>query len=1046
MFTNKKISKIALAVAMSVGLSTAAMAQQTSSAMEGQITSPSGSPAAGTTITVIHMPSGTSRTTTVSDNGTFNLRGLRVGGPYQVVVDSDQFKDATVDGIFLNLGEDFDFDLQLEPSSDVEVIAVTGTQVNNLGGGSSSFFSGKQLSNNTSLNRDIKDVIRANPMVSQLLSDDAPLVIAGSNPKFNSITVDGISQNDDFGLNGGGYPTQRSPLPIDAIDQVTVDVAPFNARAAGFSGGLVNAVFKSGTNEWTGSVFYERLADTMAGTPRDGRRDVPIEFEEETFGFSVGGPIIKDKLFFFGSFENYEAPQSLEWGPGGSGAANETDATSAEAAEVIRIAQDVYGLTANQVGSTNPGLVEEDEKWVIKLDYNINDDHRASFTYQFNEGNRTRNETNNAGELRLSSHLYNTTETLNNYALKVYSNWSDNFSSEISVTSKDVENRQNTFGGPTADVTIQNLESDGRIAFGADQFRHANQLDTETFIMQFDGTYLMDEHTLAFGLEFQELSISNIFVPYSNGVVVFNGLENFENQMADFYRYENGTGNSPEPAAAIFDRQTLALYAQDTWFVTDELTLDLGLRYERLTSDDAPPFNANSLARTGVDNTENLDGVDIFLPRIGVTYDYSDNLILRGGLGRYTGGQPNVWISNAYSDNGVNLGTFRISGDDDIAVPSDIILNPLAAGQAVIENAQSNGNVSLNDPDFELPSDWRFQIAADYTFDIPGVGTDFLWTNEFLHIKRRNAAAWVDVSLSDDDFVLAADGVRRLYTNHTDDGLYDLMLTNVSDGGRSNIFSTQLSKQWDSGWNTSISYTNQDITEAFPGTSSTGRSNYRFSPSINRNDINGHLGRGRFEIEHNLVITASYTAQFIDGYDTDFNIFFSRRSGQPVTYTTNFERDVIEEQLSPPFNSGTFLPYIPTFNDPNVVLDGVASADLLAAIEDAGLAGFAGGFAPENTAATPYVNNMDIAVTQEFPGFFEGNKGQVYFVMENVFNFFDNAQGKAYDNNFGTLRLYDVDSIDAQGRYVIDRVRDDGFAFDANDSIWKVKIGVKYTF
>ncbi|MFT6268012.1 MAG: hypothetical protein ACJAVV_000817 [Alphaproteobacteria bacterium] len=1041
MFTNSKLSKIAIAVALSVGLSTAAMAQETSSAMEGSIMTPTGSPAAGTVVKVVHVPSGTTRTTTVNENGTFNLRGLRVGGPYQVTVDSDQFQDTTVDGIFLNLGEDFDFDLQLETASDVEVISVSGNQVFDLGGGSSSYFGGKQLSNNTSLNRDIKDVIRANPLVSQLLGADSPLVIAGSNPKFNSITVDGISQNDDFGLNSGGYPTQRSPLPIDALAQVTVDVAPFNAKAAGFSGGLVNAVFKSGTNEWTGSAFFERLSDSMANTPRDESTDVPIQFEEETFGVSIGGPIIKDKLFIFASYEKFEAPQTAEFGAAGSGAPNETDATLAEANEVIGIAQSVYGLTAEQVGTADAGLVEEDEKWIIKLDYNINDDHRASFTYQFNEGNRTRNATNSEGELRLSSHLYNVTETLNNYSLKVYSNWSDNFSTEVSITSKDVENRQRTLGGATADVTIDDLESGGRIAFGSDQFRHANQLDTETFIVQLDNTFQLDDHTINFGVDYQEISIANIFVPGSNGVITFNGIENFRNRLAEEYTYENGTGNNPENNSAIFARETWALYVQDTWFVNEDLTLDLGLRYERLASDDSPSFNVNSLARTGRDNTENLDGIDIFLPRIGVKYDYSEDVVLRGGVGRYTGGQPNVWISNAYSGSGVNEGFFEV---EDITVPTTIISSPLQAGLDAVENAVSDGNVDLNDPNFELPNDWRFQIAADYTFSIDGIVDDAVWTNEFLHIKRQKSAFWVDASLQESDIEgFASDGQRIIYAD--DDNRYDLMLTNA-DGGRSNIFSTQLSAAWENGVSLTMSYTNQDVTEVAPGTSSTARSNYRFSPGINRNTSADHLGRGRFEIEHRLVLNVSYNTQFVEGYDTDMNFFISRRSGQPVSHLANMDRNLLRNRLSPGFTSGNYLAYIPTANDPNVVYDGVNEADLLAAIDDAGLSQFAGGYAPENYAATPYINSFDIAVTQEVPGFMKGHKGSVYFVFENVLNFIDNAAGKAYDNDFGTLRLYDVDSIDSEGRYVIDRVRGDGFSFSPEDSIWKFKVGVRYAF
>lgn len=1041
MFTNNKLSKIAIAVALSVGLSTAAMAQETSSAMEGSIVTPAGSPAAGTIVKVVHVPSGTTRTTTVNANGTFNLRGLRVGGPYQVTVDSDQYQDTTIDGIFLNLGEDFDFNLQLDVASDVEVISVSGTQTFDLGGGSSSYFGGKQLSNNTSLNRDIKDVIRANPLVSQLLGADSPLIIAGSNPKFNSITVDGISQNDDFGLNGGGYPTQRSPLPIDALDQVTVDVAPFNAKAAGFSGGLINAVFKSGTNEWTGSVFIETLSDTLSGTPKNNSIEVPIEFEEETYGFSVGGPIIKDKLFVFASYEKFEAPQTAEFGPAGSGAPNETEATLAEANEVISIAQSVYGLTAAQVGTADAGLVEEDEKWIIKLDYNINDDHRASFTYQYNEGNRTRNETSSEGELRLSSHLYNVTETLNNYSLKVYSNWSDNFSTEVSVTSKDVENRQRTLGGPTADVTVDDLDSGGRIAFGSDQFRHANQLDTETFIVQLDSTYQLDDHTINFGIDYQEISIANIFVPRSNGVITFSGLENFRNRISEEYTYENGTGNLPENNSAIFERETWAFYVQDTWFVNEDLTLDLGLRYERLASDDAPSFNANSFARTGLDNTENLDGIDIFLPRIGVKYDYSDDLVLRGGVGRYTGGQPNVWISNAYSGSGVNAGTFSA---DDLTVPANIISSPLQAGLDAVQNAVSDGNVDLNDPNFELPNDWRFQIAADYTFSIDGIVDNAVWTNEFLHIKRQKSAFWVDASLQASDIEgFASDGKRIIYND--DDNRYDLMLTNA-DGGRSNIFSTQLSAAWENGFSATMSYTHQDVTEVNPGTSSTARSNYRFSPGINRNTAADHLGRGRFEIEHRLVLNLSYTAQIMEGYDTDVNLFMSRRSGQPVSHLANMDRNLLRNRLSPGFTSGNYLAYIPTAGDANVVYDGVSEAEVLAAIDVAGLTKFAGGYAPENYASTPFINSVDLAITQEVPGLMEGHKGSVYFVVENLLNMIDNGAGKAYDNDFGTLRLYDVDSIDAQGRYVIDRARGDGFSFNPDSSIWKIKIGVKYTF
>jgi len=1044
MLANRKLNKIAVAITLSVGLSTAAMTQETSSSIRGVITGPNGAPAADTIIKITHVPSGSTRTVTVSESGTFNLQGLRVGGPYTVEVDSDSFQDTTVNGVFLNLGETFDFNYNLEETSNIEVISVSGDSIFSLGGGSSSYFGGKQLSNSTSLNRDIKDVIRANPLVSQLSGDDAPIAIAGANPRFNSITVDGISQNDDFGLNSGGYPTQRSPLPIDALAQVTVDVAPFNARVSGFSGGLVNAVFKSGTNDWTGSVFFEHLSDSTSGKPRneDGE-DVDLEFEEESYGFSVGGPLIKDKLFLFASYEKFEAPQTAEWGPAGSGAPNETDATTAEVDEVIQIAQDVYGLTPLQIGNTSSGLVEEDEKYIIKLDWNINDYHRASLTYQFNEGNRTRNETSSAGEFRLSSHLYNTTETLNNYSTKIYSNWTNDFSTEVSVTSKDVENRQRTLGGSSADVTIEDLASGGRIAFGSDEFRHANQLDTETFIFAVDGTYLLGDHTITFGVNYEELSIANIYVPASNGVITFETIDNFRNRIAEDYRYENGTDNNPVNASAVFERETIALYVQNNWFINDDLELDIGLRYERLGSDDAPPLNANSLARTGLSNTENLDGIDIFLPRVGVTYNATDDLVIRGGMGRYTGGQPNVWIANAYSNNGVANGIFELEGG--VELPSDIILNPLQAGLDALVGATSNGNVNLNDPNFELPNDWRYQIAADYTFSIDGIVNNAVWTNEFLHIKRNDAPFWVDAGITDNVIGTAADGQRTLYSDDGD-GVFDIMLTNAGNGGRSNIFSTQLSAAWQNGIDASLSYTNQDVTEIAPGTSSRAISNYRFSTGINRNDPSTHLGPGNFEIEHRLVFNISYSTQLFEGYDTDLNLFYERRSGQNISYLTNFDTNGVRDLLAPDAGSGNYLAYIPGLNDANVVYSGVTEAEVLAAVEAAGLSQYAGGFVPKGTDRSPYINRMDLAITQEVPGFSKDHRGAVFFVVENLLNLVDSSQGRVFENRFGTYRLYDVGTIDDQGRYVIDRVRNDSNDFQADESAWKLKIGVRYTF
>src|SRR5690554_3060107 len=441
--TKTKLTRIATAVALTLGLSGVAMAE-TSSSMRGQVVGPAGQVVADTRIIIEHIPSGTRTTAVTNSSGIFVAGGLRVGGPYRVIIESDSYEGQTLEDIFLQLGDAYRLNAQLEARQEqYERITVTGRAVNftSLQAGSSSTWGENEIQTLPTFDRDLKDIVRQNPLATDLGDDNRSLSVAGNNPRFNSITVDGIGQNDDFGLNDGGYPTNRSPISIDAIEQVSIESVPFNARYSGFTGARINAVTRSGTNEFTGSVFYEYAGDDLAGNPKASRytpngNRPELDYKEESMGFSVGGPLIKDNLFFFLNYEKYEEPTSIAQGPTGSAAVEQKDIDPSVISEVQRIASEVYGVDA---GDWNVQPDQKDEKILLKLDWNINNDHRAAFTYQRAEDQAANNTTTSGNSsLNLQSRWYTRTQEMDNYALQVYSNWSNNFSTEFKYSVKDV--------------------------------------------------------------------------------------------------------------------------------------------------------------------------------------------------------------------------------------------------------------------------------------------------------------------------------------------------------------------------------------------------------------------------------------------------------------------------------------------------------------------------------------------------------------------------------------------------------------------------------
>jgi hypothetical protein len=432
--------------------------------------------------------------------------------------------------------------------------------------------------------------------------------------------------------------------------------------------------------------------------------------------------------------------------------------------------------------------------------------------------------------------------------------------------------------------------------------------------------------------------------------------------------------------------------------------------------------------------------------------------VISGGVGRFSGGRPNVWLSNSFSNDGITYVPFNGVSINEDAYLTDVEIGQVAP-EVLASMAAGDGNTNVTDPNFEMPSDWRYSLGLDYSFAVPNLGDNWLWSAEFMRIDRENDVLWQDLARSpkldeNGNVVTTADGGRIIYEvidplTGESSNRYDLMLTNAQENGRSNIITTSLSSAFENGLSFNMSYTNQDITEGTPGTSSTATSNYQYPITLDRQEA--YVGTANYQIEHRFVLNLDYTHQFFDNYNTNFNLFYERRSGRPFSYVLGSFRDSDLGDQSRFNSASAYVPYIPTgADDPNVQLDGITWDELSDWINTAGLSGYAGGYAPKNNATSKWIDRMDLNISQEIPGFMEDHKGTIYFSIQNVLNLVDSAKGKVLKKEFPNSTLVDFD-IDEQGRYVYSEPFR-GFdgtnwdEFDAKASTWNIKVGLRYSF
>jgi hypothetical protein len=1037
MFAKMKLSRLAIAVALSVGLSAAAMSQETSSGINGKVLTPTGVAAAGTVVTVVHIPSGTTREVTVSNSGSFSLRGLRVGGPYRLLVDSDSFQDTTINDVFLELGTTFELDLTLESASNIEVISVTASAVNTSAfgrTGPASFFDLDDLENSPAINRDINDIIRADPRIYIDESRNDSVQCGGASPRFNSLTLDGVRLNDGFGLNSNGYPTERMPFSFDSIQQVSVELAPFDVQYGGFTACNINAVTKSGTNEMKGGVFYDYTSDSYRGDTVDGDEQDNGNYTEKRLGGHVGFPLIKDKLFFFGSYQKIEGVQLFDYAALGS------RVTADDVTQITEIASRVYNY---DVGATPGSAPVEDENILLKLDWNISDQHRASLVYNWADGFSISQSDGGSSTLSLSNHFYERGAELKYLVGSVYSDWSGNLSTEFRASKMNLDNRQNSLDSSGFAEAQIDTASDGTVYIGPDDSRQSNDLNYDILNLKFAATYFLEDHKITVGIEYESQDIFNLFMQHTVGEYRFDSIADFEAGTPARIYYNNSAGtNNPADAGASFSYATTTVYAQDDFALTDDIDVMVGFRYDSYSSDDKPNYNANFERRYGFDNTGNVDGISLFQPRVGFTYSYADNLEFRGGFGLYSGGNPNVWISNAYSNDGVtNIGTrerdipnFTNLFDTPLTGEGRPIYDiPQAMFDTVANTTGGDGNVNATDPNFEIPSEWKYAVGATYI-----TPQEYIITADLMYTKRKDSAKVIDALLVETGNTLP-DG-RPEYASRLTERRFtgsDFILTNSGQDGDTTVFSLSAMKQWDNGIDATLAYAYTKAEDANPMTSAVGFSNYvNFATS---DPINPVVATSDYEIPHRFTFTLGYKTQFVDGYDTRFNLFAVASEGKPYSFVygnnSAFDYDASRSRQ---------LIYVPEVNDANVVYGpdfDLAGFD--AFVDEFNLA--RGQIVGRNSQNADWWTKVDLKISQQLPGFTDDHKASAFLVIKNLTNLLNDSWGDFRQGSFVGDRVVET-SLNGSGQYVYTSFNSAEQSVERTPSLWEVRVGVKYTF
>ncbi|MFV9551460.1 TonB-dependent receptor [Algibacter sp. PT7-4] len=1018
-----------------------AFSQVTTSNIKGLILDETSVPLPGANVVAVHTPTGTKYGAATNFDGRFNLLNLRVGGPYSITISFVGYKEQSFNNVFLTLGKTQNIDIVMQSDSQqLDAVVIQASQGTGTFGsdrtGAETSVGRRELTRLPTISRSASDFTRLEPTASGNS-------FGGRNDQFNNFSLDGAIFNNPFGLDAAtpGGQTDAQPVSLDAIDQIQVSTAPYDVTQSGFTGAAVNAVTKSGTNEFHGTVYGFTRNESMTGKKIKGEDVARPDLNQTQYGLSIGGPIVKNKLFFFANFEKDERDDlgTNGWTPNtGSGGITESRVLESD---LIAVRDALLAVGYNPGAYQGFTHAAKSTKGIFKIDWNINDNNRLAIIYNFLNASKEKPahptaitfRGPSANTLQFQNSGYEINNELKSVQLELNSTLSESSTNKLQVGYTHFNDYRNPFSTPAPSINITKDGSNYIIA-GHEPFSVNNRLDQKVFQLTDNLNFFKGDHTFTIGFSFEKFEFDNSFNLTSYGFDLFGSVDinDFDATSYDFnspqqtFNANNGAAQGQGWAFAETNVGQLSFYAQDEWNITEKFKLTYGLRFDKpmffdsaqkaqnvidrgFVLPDVQYENPNTGQSVTIDNTQMPSNDWLVSPRIGFNYDVNgdDTFQLRGGSGLFTGRFPFVWLGNQ------------------IAAPDAFFL------QAV-------------DPDYKYPQVWRTNIGADKKLE-----NGLILTADVSYTKDINGAHVQHWGLSTPSGTLQGVDNRPIYTaadiltfdGNPGDGAF--VFTN-SDKGRIWNASFKAQKSFENGLYTMLAYSylnSKDVnsieaeitSDAFAGNPAVGNVN---------NDV---LSYSKYGDTHRFIGVASKKWNYgNDKWSTTISTFFEYAQGGRFNYTyggdINGDGSAINDLI-----------YIPTSSE--ITQMQFATAGDAAALEayiaqDDYLNDRRGQYAERYGALAPWRGKWDVKFLQDYKFKVSENKtNTIQFSIDvlNIGNLINSDWGIIQQPN--SVQPIGV-SVDGSGvpTYSFNG-SEKTFGFDSSlASRWQAQVGIRYIF